>query len=146
MDLVPTPEGIFVVANTIAMFGWLLLVVAPSSPFTDKIVFSGLLPFGLAALYWITLGTVTLAGPPEGAGFNSLEAVALLFGNKWGLLAGWVHFLCFDLLVGIQIHKQIGNRPWVRLPCLCLTFLVGPVGWSIAAAAIWLEGRRKAKA
>ena len=33
-------------------------------------------------------------------GFSSLADVSALFSNPWLLLAGWVHYLAFDLLVG----------------------------------------------
>ena len=38
-------------------------------------------------------------GGSEG-GFSSLAGVASLFANRWLLLAGWTHYLAFDLLVG----------------------------------------------
>jgi hypothetical protein len=33
-------------------------------------------------------------------GFSTLAGVAVLFSNPWLLLAGWVHYLAFDLLIG----------------------------------------------
>ena len=48
------------------------------------------------------------------------------------LLAGWIHYLAFDLLVGAHIVRQgrvLGLSPWLVLPCLPLTFLFGPAGF-----------------
>src|SRR5687767_8525855 len=33
-------------------------------------------------------------------GFSSLAAIGTLFSSPWLLLAGWTHYLAFDLLVG----------------------------------------------
>ena len=67
----------------------------------------------------------------EGAGFDSLAAVSLLFSTPLGVLIGWVHFLAFDLFVGAWIPRD-GLRHslshWLVLPCLALSFLFGPAG------------------
>ena len=46
-------------------------------------------------------------------------------------LAGWVHYLAFDLLVGAwearTARREALPHP-VLLPCLALTFLFGPLG------------------
>jgi len=127
-----TPESVFAVTNAVAFVGWAMLIILPAWQLTERVVLSGLLPLLLAIAYWVTLGVVYFQGPPAGAGFDSLEAVSKLFSNKWGLLAGWVHYLCFDLLVGTIVHKELGNRRLLRIPCLCLTFLFGPIGWSLS--------------
>ena len=54
-------------------------------------------PAAFAALYTVLIA-IHFAGS-EG-GFSSLPDVALLFSNPWLLLAGWIHYLAFDLLVG----------------------------------------------
>jgi hypothetical protein len=58
----------------------------------------------------------------------------LLFSNPWLLLAGWIHYLAFDLLVGSwearDAHDR-GVRHLLVVPCLILTFLFGPIGWLI---------------
>ncbi|WP_216824666.1 ABA4-like family protein [Paragemmobacter aquarius] len=65
-------------------------------------------------------------------GFGSLADVAKLFANPWLLLAGWLHYLCFDLLVGAWIVRRAlaeGVAHGFVVPCLALTFLFGPVGF-----------------
>ena len=68
-------------------------------------------------------------------GFGSLNEVATLFLVPGLLLAGWVHYLAFDLLVGRwQIDDSgLGDAgrlaAWWLVPCLALTFLFGPAGW-----------------
>ena len=48
------------------------------------------------------------------------------------LLAGWVHYLAFDLFVGTWETRDAvarGISRWILAPCLLLTFLFGPIGW-----------------
>jgi hypothetical protein len=64
-------------------------------------------------------------------GFGSIAQVRALFSNDWLLLAGWVHYLAFDLFVGswqvrdAQKHK-ISHL--LVIPGLILTFMFGPIG------------------
>ena len=47
------------------------------------------------------------------------------------LLAGWIHYLCFDLFIGsweVRDAKAQGISHWLVIPCLFLTFMFGPVG------------------
>ena len=65
-------------------------------------------------------------------GFDSLDAVARLFENRWLLLAGWVHYLAFDLLIGAweaRTARREGMAHGLLLSCLAVTFLFGPAGY-----------------
>lgn len=123
-----TADAVFSIANTIALLSWIWLAAFPKSGVT-KLVTGTVVPGLLAAVY---VGIVaTVFGRVEG-GFSSLAEVAALFGNKWMLLAGWIHYLAFDLLIGGWITADSGKRGvprWVVVPCLGLTFLFGPAGW-----------------
>jgi hypothetical protein len=68
---------------------------------------------------------------PGGGGFGTLAGVALLFSNPWKLLAGWVHYLAFDLFTGTwEVRDSIdkGVPHLIVIPSLALTFLFGPMG------------------
>ena len=46
-------------------------------------------------------------------------------------MAGWLHYLAFDLFVGaweVREARRVGLPHWVILPALALTFLFGPLG------------------
>jgi hypothetical protein len=65
-------------------------------------------------------------------GFDSLESVEQLFRSRWLLLAGWVHYLAFDLLLGawqLRTARREGIAHLMLLPCLLATFLFGPAGY-----------------
>ena len=126
-----TPDFLFSVANPVALLGWALLVLAPRWRGTRAVVLSGALPLLLAAGYATLIATHYL-GPhgPEG-GFGSLAAVAALFRDPWALLAGWVHYLCFDLWTGaweLRDAQRRGVPHGLLVPGLVVTFLFGPVG------------------
>jgi hypothetical protein len=65
-------------------------------------------------------------------GFSSLSAVAALFADPWLLLAGWIHYLAFDLIVGgweVRDARRRSISHGLVVPCLFLTFMFGPAGW-----------------
>ncbi|WP_315834655.1 abscisic acid-deficient protein Aba4 family protein [Bradyrhizobium prioriisuperbiae] len=66
-------------------------------------------------------------------GFGSIEQIQIrvLFASDVLLVAGWLHYLAFDLFVGAWIvHEsaQLRVAPIVIVPCLLLTSLAGPAG------------------
>ena len=126
-----TPAFLFSLANPLALLGWALLVLAPRWRFTKLLVLSGALPLLLAVAYAALIATHYLGGHGAEGGFGSLAQVAALFQDPWALLAGWVHYLCFDLFTGAWEARDARRRGvphgWL-VPCLGLTFLFGPVG------------------
>ena len=64
-----------------------------------------------------------------GGGFGLLAEVGTLFRQPAALLAGWLHYLAFDLLVGVAIVECFLEDLMPRLlllPVPPLTFLFGP--------------------
>ncbi len=130
----------FSLADTLAMAGWLALVVFPRSPLvTDRLVGLGV-PAALGVLY-AGLILAFWAGSP--GGFGSLDEVAALFSVRGLLLAGWVHYLAFDLFVGaweVRTARAEGIPHLLVVPCLLMTFLFGPVGLLMFLALRFLRG------
>ncbi len=122
-------EQIFSIANLIALIGWVILAVAPRWVVTRKIVLSGAIPLLLSIAYLVLI--VLFFGAADG-GFGSLAGVMKLFTNEWAALAGWIHYLVFDLFVGIWEVKDAQAKNishWFVVPCLLLTFMLGPIGF-----------------
>jgi hypothetical protein len=87
--------------------------------------------------------------PSSQGGFGSLAEVASLFANPWLLLAGWVHYLAFDLAIGALIARKTFDESLPRLilvPILPLTFLFDPIGWLIFEAVRLIAPRLTRKA
>jgi hypothetical protein len=121
-------EQIFSVCNLLALAGWLLLVFAGRRRWVSSLISGAIIPVLFAVAYLALL--VTHFRESTG-GFGSLTGVAALFSNHWLLLAGWIHYLCFDLFIGsweVRDSQERGISPWLVLPCLFFTFMFGPVG------------------
>jgi hypothetical protein len=137
-----TPENLFSIASAAVLPGWLALACAPLAR-AKAVLLARVIAVLLSGLY-VTLLVTGLAGqgPPAGASFNTLEGVRLLLSSPQALLAGWVHYLVFDLWVG-SWEAEDNNLPhWLLLPCLALTFLAGPTGLLLYHL---LKAGRKAK-
>ena len=122
-----TIEGVFSACNLLAMGGWILLLTVPRRRWAMTIA-GTVIPLTLAAAY---LALFVLNARGSRGGFSSLAAVAQLFENHWLLLAGWVHYLAFDLFIGAWETRDAMARRIPRLllaPCLVLTFMLGPIG------------------
>ena len=64
--------------------------------------------------------------------FGSLKSVMTLFTEENAVLAGWIHYLAFDLLIGMWIldqNKELKINQLAIAPCLFLTFMLGPIGF-----------------
>ena len=123
-----TADALFKVANTVSLLSWLLLVLFGRKPVVSKLITAVIVPLLLAVLYILLL--LAHFGNAGGS-FNTLDGVAALFSNRWLLLAGWVHYLAFDLFVGswqVRDAMRQGISHFLVIPCLVLTFLFGPSG------------------
>jgi len=124
-----TPDLLFSVTSTLAMLAWVLLVLLPGRTWVTRSIAGFAVPALLAAVYVALVATQW--GGSQG-GFSTLSGVAQLFANPWLLLAGWVHYLCFDLLIGCweaRDGRRRGMPHLLLVPCLLLTFMFGPAGW-----------------
>jgi hypothetical protein len=122
-----TIEGVFSACNLLAMAGWILLLTLPRQRRAMAIAGTAI-PLTLAAVYLVLF---LLHARESSGGFSSLAAVAQLFENRWLLLAGWVHYLAFDLFISAWETRDAMARRVPRLllaPCLVMTFMLGPIG------------------
>jgi hypothetical protein len=140
-----TPEQLFSIASTLAALGWLLLVLLPGRKWVTRAVAGFAVPAALAAVYVVLIAVHW--GGSQG-GYSTLAAVTQLFANPWVLLAGWLHYLCFDTLVACWEVEDARDREMPHLlvvPCLLLTVLFGPAGW-LLYQGVGLAYPRKAAA
>jgi hypothetical protein len=124
-----SPQQVFSIANAVALLSWILMAVLPGRPRVTRMITVTIVPSFLAILY--TAIIVSVFGRTPG-GFSTLAGVGMLFSNPWMLLAGWVHYLAFDLLTGsweVEDARARGIPHLLVVPCLLLTFLFGPAGW-----------------
>ncbi len=124
-----TPDALFQIANPLAMLGWIGLTLAPFAPRLTDILASIVIPLLMAVAY-----SALILAYWSGAtgGYSSLPDVMALFTNPHIALAGWVHYLAFDLFVGAWATRTARTDCIPHLlviPHLALIFLFGPAGF-----------------
>jgi Domain of unknown function (DUF4281) len=120
-------DQLFPILNLVTMAAWLLLICLPRLRWTT-VVLPVLVPSVLAVVYVVLVAATFMRS--EG-GFSSLAGVRALFENPWMLLAGWTHYLAFDLFIGgweVRDAQRRGIPHLLVVPALILTFLFGPAG------------------
>jgi hypothetical protein len=141
-----TPEELFSLLNLMTVAAWIPLVFLPRKRWATT-----LLPIAVPSVIAVIYAALVIATLMQGAsgGFSSLAAVRTLFDNDWGLLAGWAHYLAFDLFIGgweVRDAQRRGVAPLLVIPALILTFLVGPAGFLVYLAIRWLAPNKPAGA
>ena len=139
-------DTIFSLANLIALVMWAALILLPRWP--ALLAAELYLGIGLLCLTYVVLlaGIVSGVLDPGGAGgagadFSSIAGVRSIFASDGGVTVGWIHYLAFDLFVGLWIARDADAKGFSRLvqaPVLLATFLAGPLG-----LAIWLLVRER---
>jgi hypothetical protein len=130
--------SIFQLCSTIAMAGWILLIVV--SPFwvnLDKFLIGVMITLLCIVYTWLILVHFHFG---DAAKFGSLDGVMKLFSDPVLVTAGWVHYLAFDLMTGIWIKSnslKLGLSHWLVIPCLLLTFMLGPIGLLLYLLIRW---------
>ncbi len=123
------PHALFQLTGPLAMLGWLALVLSPLAPRVSDAVAALAIPALLSVGY---TGLILVHWSDAPGGFDSLANVMALFTHPAVALAGWMHYLAFDLFVGAWITRTAraeGINHLLILPCLALTFLFGPAGF-----------------
>lgn len=126
-----TPSEVFSYAGMITMPMWILMIFLPKWKVTQFLMNYKVVPLVLSLVYatYIIKGILILGGMMD---FGSLRSVMQLFTEENAVLAGWVHYLAFDLLIGMWIikqNKEVGIHQVLIAPCLLGTFMFGPIGF-----------------
>ena len=121
------PELVFKIINTLPMPIWLVWVLAPKSKIS-RFFCDALWPWAVLAGVYATLIVVAMTSGEGGGDLSSLAGLMEAFSSEWAVLAGWAHYLCFDLFVARWIMRDAPEGGYKLSPILILTLMVGPVG------------------
>lgn len=125
-----TPSEVFSIASKLAIFMWVLMVFLPKWSITRFFIDYKIIPIILSIVYVIyIIQAMQIGGMMD---FGSLKSVMALFTEQNVVLAGWVHYLAFDLLIGMWILNQnqtVKIHHLLIIPCLLATFMFGPIGF-----------------
>ena len=132
---------LYTLANGFVLLPWAALILLPRGPKLHALVFY--LGIGLLALAYsvLLIGLVINGGGIDVGAMGSLEGVMGLMASPAGVTVGWIHYLAFDLFVGLWIARDADAKGFSRLvqaPILLLTFVAGPFG-----LLLWLIIREK---
>jgi hypothetical protein len=137
-----TNSLLFKLCNGIAMLGWVLLIALPKWKWTARTIM-GVGIVLLALIYSYIVAITFDASAIES--FSRLDGVMALFTNETAVLAGWIHYLAFDLMVGLFVvtnaHKN-GVPHYMCIPALLGTFMFGPAGLLLYLLIRWIKTKR----
>jgi len=124
-----TPAQVFDLANLLPLPIWAVWIVAPRSQ-AARLLAGALWPWAVLGALYVAVLAIGMAeqGGFDPHAFGSLDGVMRLFQSPWIAVAGWVHYLCFDLFVARWIVNDAPDAGYRRAPVLLLTFLFGPLG------------------
>lgn len=142
-----TPTEVFSLANILAFMMWIPMIVFPKWKVTHFLIDFKVIPIFLAILYVFYIVQSILNGPAMD--FGSLQAVMHMFTIEEAVLAGWLHYLVFDMLVGMWMldqNKTLKIHQAIMAPCLLATFMMGPVGFLIFMGIRKIASRKQISA
>lgn len=135
-------ESIFSFANGFAAASWLIMIGMYNHRRVVHFI-GGVSILFLAILYVLLI--VPGMGSMDFSSFGSLQGVSDLFSVPAAVLAGWVHYLAFDLFAGLSILHSArlnGFNRWILLPVFLFTFMLGPSGFLLYWVILCMKQKR----
>ena len=133
-------DTLFNITCLIAAIGWIILIfVSPFWTGFDKFLI-GIIIAILALAY--TYLNASNFDPTILTKFSTLQGIKELYQNDALVLAGWEHFLVFDLIVAVWIKKNSlkhGIKHLAIIPAIIFTCLLAPLGFLIYLITRWLK-------
>ena len=125
-----TPAEIFPIGGLTAMPMWGLMMLFPNWKVTRFLIDYKIVPIFIAIIYAVYIYlSISSGGSMD---FGSFATVKELFTQDHAILAGWMHYICFDLLIGMWMvnqNRDIKIHQLLMAPCLFFTFMFGPIGF-----------------
>lgn len=127
-------QAAWTVVNFSTVPFWLAMIIAPRSSITKRLVERAApLHAALSVVYSAALLSAMARGG-ERIDFTRLDSVSRAFQQPEAMLAGWTHYISFDLFVGSWIwRRSLAEGRSARL-ALLLTWWAGPAGLGLFAA------------
>lgn len=129
--LTPRERRLYALVNTCTAPLWVLMIVLPRAPLTAGAV--RLATPMYAALGAGYVGLLASGWGGERVDFRDPESVRRGLAQPRSFLAGWTHYIAFDLFVGRWIWEQGLEQRRSSRVALLLTWVAGPSG-----LAVWL--------
>lgn len=131
-------EAVFQILNLAVVPWWGIFLLAPRSRLAKRAASHAGVFLALGLVYGVLLAAALATPAQGGLGYDGLRSA---LAAPLGFLAGWTHFLVFDLFVGAWLLREalrIGVEP---RPYLLFTLLAGPIGLAGFLVRRWLRLR-----
>lgn len=117
----------FQVLNAAVMPWWILWIAVPRSVWSGRVASHGGIFVALGVIYTVLLVAALAGAPPGGGGFD-FDSLRESLASPIGFLAGWSHYLAFDLFVGAWIVRESTRIEVDPRIFLFFTLMAGPLG------------------
>lgn len=134
--MTPRERRLYAVVNTCTAPLWLLMIALPRSPLTSSAVRLATPLYGVLGATYVGLLASGWGG--ERVDFRDPETVRRGLLQPRGFLAGWTHYIAFDLFVGRWVWEQGLSTGRSTRIALLLTWMAGPAGLTL-----WLAQSRR---
>ncbi len=118
-------ELVFQLLNAVVLPWWAIWLAAPRSRWAARLAGHGAVFIALGLVYTGLLVAALASGGGQGFGFDGLRTA---LSEPLGFLAGWTHYLAFDLFIGAWILREAARLDLEPRPYLFLTLMAGPLG------------------
>ena len=129
-----TAEAAFALLNAAVLPWWVVFLAAPRSRWAARLASHSAVFLSLGVVYGALLVCALAQAAPSTPGPMGLEFWAGLLSRPAVFLAGWTHYLVFDLFVGAWIVREAQRLAWAPRVSLLFTLFAGPVGLAIFLA------------
>lgn len=132
--MTPEQKTAFSIINVSTAPVWLAMILFPNARLTKALVKVTTPLIATLGVIYSGYLMVGLATSGERVNFADGDSVRRTLQNPNAFIAGWTHYLAFDLFMGRYIWQEslaAGKR--ARLPLL-LTWLAGPMGFTLFLA------------
>ncbi|GAB2973479.1 ABA4-like family protein [Saccharothrix stipae] len=115
---------------------WGLMVFAPKSPVTARVVSSPLIAVPPLVVYVVLVAAhlprlwATMSSP-------DLDTLREFLATSWGASAVWAQVIAWDLLIGAWMYREgrrLALHPLLMGPLLVFTIILSPLGFGLFLA------------
>jgi hypothetical protein len=132
---------VFQVLNSVVMPWWLLWLIVPGSAWSQRAASHGAVFVVLGAVYVVFL-VGSFATSPSTGGFSfDFETLRGALSTDVGFLAGWTHYIAFDLFAGAWIVRDSTRHDVDPRVFLFFTLMTGPLGLGSYLLRRWFRLR-----
>ena len=125
-----TLDSVYLLLNASVLPWWVVFLAAPRSNLASRLSSHAGVFVALGAIYALLFAAaiVTATGEAAPPAPHSMAFAQGLLATPLGFLAGWTHYLAFDLFTGAWIVRESQRHGLAPRSALVFTLMAGPIG------------------